>query len=80
MRPDQPEKNAPPPDGGELQASSVGDDEKIDPRNEEAIARWARKLGVPQDEFRVAAEHAGPCIRDIKQHLVGGFTLGGPSS
>jgi hypothetical protein len=79
MKPDKPEKNPVPPDGGELQASTLGDDEKIDPRNEEAIARWARKLGVPQEEFRVAADHAGPCIRDIKQHLVGGFTLG-PSS
>ena len=79
MNPDKPVKTPAPPDGGELQASSVGEDEKIDPRNEEAIARWARKLGVPVEEFRVAADHAGPRIRDIKQHLVGGFNLG-PSS
>jgi hypothetical protein len=66
--------------GGELQASEVGDDVRIDVRNDADLERWSRKLGVPKDEFRRAAEQAGPSIRDIRQHLVGGFTGAGPTS
>jgi hypothetical protein len=68
------------PSAGELQSSEEGDGVRIDVRNEADLERWARKLGVPKDEFRAAAEQAGPWIRDIRQHLVGGFTSGGPTS
>ena len=57
-----------------------GEDARIDPKSEADIETWARKLGVPREEFRRAAEQAGPCIRDIRQHLVGGFTKAGPGS
>jgi hypothetical protein len=67
-------------DGGDVQASTEGEEVRIDPRNDDEIERWAGKLGVPKAEFRSAAEKAGPWIRDIRQHLVGGFTKGGPSS
>ena len=41
---------------------------------------WSSRLGVPKDEFRRAAERAGPRIGDIRQHLIGGFTSAGPTS
>jgi hypothetical protein len=56
------------------------DDQHIDPQNDADIARWSKKLGVPKDELRSAAEQAGPRLGDIRQHLVGGFTSGGPTS
>jgi hypothetical protein len=66
--------------GGELQSSDVGDNVRIDVRNDADLERWSSKLGVPKEEFRTAAEQAGPWIRDIRQHLVGGFTGAGPTS
>ena len=55
-------------------------DVKIDPRREGDIEAWARRLGISKDEFRRAAEHAGPRLGDIRQHLIGGFTAAGPTS
>ena len=56
------------------------EDAKIDPRNATDIERWAARLGVPIDEFKRAAERAGPRLGDIHQHLIGGFTPAGPTS
>ena len=56
------------------------EDAKIDPRNATDIERWAARLGVPIDEFKRAAERAGPRLGDIHQHLIGGFTAAGPTS
>jgi len=56
------------------------DDARVDPRNPDDVAHWARRLGVPSEEFRLAAERVGPCIKDIRQHLVGGFNAKGPTS
>jgi hypothetical protein len=61
-------------------SSGDGDDVRIDARNWAQVARWARELGVPEDQFRTAAEQAGPRLGDIKQHLIGGFTGAGPTS
>jgi Protein of unknown function (DUF3606) len=55
-------------------------DVKIDPRRESDIEVWARRLGISKDEFRRAAEQAGPRLGDIRQHLIGGFTAAGPTS
>jgi len=55
-------------------------DVKIDPRRESDIEAWARRLGISKDEFRRAAEQAGPRLGDIRQHLIGGFTAAGPTS
>jgi hypothetical protein len=55
-------------------------DVKIDPRRESDIDLWARRLGISKDEFRRAAEQAGPRLGDIRQHLIGGFTAAGPTS
>jgi hypothetical protein len=56
------------------------EDERVDPRSDAQIDRWARRLGVPREEFKRAAERAGPRLGDIHQHLIGGFTAAGPTS
>lgn len=53
---------------------------RVDPRDELAVAQWAGRLGVSSEELRAAAEQAGPFVRDIRQHLIGGFTGAGPTS
>jgi hypothetical protein len=52
----------------------------VDFDNPDDIRRWAERVGVSAEEFRRAAEQAGPRIGDIRQHLVGGFTTSGPTS
>ncbi|HZO03404.1 MAG TPA: DUF3606 domain-containing protein [Burkholderiales bacterium] len=53
---------------------------RVNPRSESDLDYWASRLGVPKEEFRRAAERAGPRIGDIRQHLIGGFTAAGPTS
>lgn len=53
---------------------------RVDARRDEDIGHWARRLGIPHEEFRRAAEQAGPRLGDIRQHLIGGFTAAGPTS
>jgi Protein of unknown function (DUF3606) len=55
-------------------------DVKIDPRRESDVEAWATRLGISKEEFRRAAEQAGPRLGDIRQHLIGGFTGAGPTS
>jgi hypothetical protein len=55
------------------------DDELVD-FSQQALRSWAQFLGVPEAEFRKAAEQVGPRLRDIRQHLIGGFTTAGPTS
>lgn len=55
-------------------------DVKIDPRRDSDIEVWAARLGISKEEFRGAAERAGPRLGDIRQHLIGGFTGAGPTS
>ena len=59
---------------------NADEDARVDPRRENEVAYWADRLGVPKEEFRRAAEQAGPRIGDIHQHLIGGFTGAGPTS
>ena len=56
------------------------EDARVDPRRDADVEHWARRLGISKDEFRRAAEQAGPRIGDIRQHLIGGFTSAGPTS
>ena len=53
---------------------------KVDPRREADVEYWAGRFGISKDEFRRAAEQAGPRLGDIRQHLIGGFTAAGPTS
>jgi Protein of unknown function (DUF3606) len=55
-------------------------DTKVDVRRDADIDYWAGRLGISKDEFRRAAERAGPRLGDIRQHLIGGFTAAGPTS
>ena len=55
-------------------------DTKVDPRRDADVDYWAGRLGISQDEFRRAAEQAGPRLGDIREHLIGGFTAAGPTS
>lgn len=64
----------------DLSLSTADEDVRIDPQSDADIEHWAHRLGVSREEFRRAAEQAGACIRDIRQHLIGGFTAAGPSS
>ena len=56
------------------------EDKRLDPRSEKDLDYWAERMDVPKDELKRAAEHAGPRIGDIRQHLVGGFSASGPTS
>ena len=56
------------------------EDVKIDPRRDRDMEVWAGRLGISKEEFRRAAEQAGPRLGDIRQHLIGGFTAAGPTS
>jgi Protein of unknown function (DUF3606) len=53
---------------------------KVDPRREADVDYWAGRLRISKEEFRRAAEQAGPRLGDIRQHLIGGFTAAGPTS
>jgi hypothetical protein len=53
---------------------------RLDPRSEKDLDYWAKRMDVPKDQLRRAAEQAGPRIGDIRQHLIGGFTGAGPTS
>jgi hypothetical protein len=53
---------------------------KVDPRREADVGYWAGRLRISKEEFRRAAEQAGPRLGDIRQHLIGGFTAAGPTS
>ena len=56
------------------------DDIRLDLNNDAELDRWADKLCIPRDEFRRAAKQAGPRLGDVREHLIGGFSSGGPSS
>jgi hypothetical protein len=60
--------------------SALGQGVSIDLKDELEMARWAKRLGVPVDQFRIAAQQAGPRLDDIKQHLIGAFNSSGPTS
>jgi hypothetical protein len=53
---------------------------RVDPRRDEDLEHWARRLGISKAELKRAAEQAGPRLGDIREHLIGGFTPAGPTS
>lgn len=53
---------------------------QVDPRRADDVERWAARLGISKEEFKRAAERAGPRLGDIHQHLIGGFAPAGPTS
>jgi hypothetical protein len=56
------------------------DDSRVDLDEEQDLRYWSERLGVSRAELRRAVCQVGPVVKDIKQHLVGGFTGAGPTS
>lgn len=64
----------------ELITGTERDEERIDAGSEDALAYWSQHWGVPVEELRRAIGQVGPRVKDVRQHLVGGFTTAGPTS
>jgi Protein of unknown function (DUF3606) len=52
-------------------------DETIDERN---FREWCEQLKVSPEELRHVIDQVGPKVDAVREHLVGGFTSGGPTS
>jgi len=57
-----------------------GMEQRIDVQNERQLRYWCEKLHASEEELRRAVEHVGPDVDKVREHLVGGFTSGGPTS
>jgi hypothetical protein len=55
-------------------------DKRIDVTNPERLRYWCEKLQASEEELRRAVEQVGPDADKVREHLVGGFTSGGPTS
>ena len=56
------------------------DDARIDVADENALQHWSEKLGASKDELRRTVSQVGTKVKDVREHLFGGFTTAGPSS
>lgn len=56
------------------------DESRIDINSDADLARWSEHWKVSKEELRRAIEHVGPRVKDVRQHLIGGFTPAGPTS
>jgi hypothetical protein len=56
------------------------DDKLIDLNSDADLARRSERWKVSKEELRRAIEHVGPRVKDVRQHLIGGFTPAGPTS
>lgn len=45
--------------------------DRIDPQDEQALARWAKKLDASPEQLREAVEAVGPLASDVEAHLKG---------
>jgi|GraSoiStandDraft_46_1057282.scaffolds.fasta_scaffold56410_2 Protein of unknown function (DUF3606) len=57
-----------------------GMEQRIDVQNEGQLRYWCEELHASEEELRRAVEHVGPDVDKVREHLVGGFTSGGPTS
>ena len=55
-------------------------EQRIDVQNERELRYWCEKLHASEEELRRAVEQVGPDVDKVREHLVGGFTSGGPTS
>ena len=59
----------------------MADDEaRIDVKSEDNLRYWSEKLGASRDELRRMVDQVGPKVKDVEQHLFGGFNASGPTS
>ena len=56
------------------------DDARIDVANARELQYWCEKLGASEDELRRTVDQVGPRVKDVREHLFGGFTTAGPTS
>ena len=56
------------------------DDARIDVKSEDNVRYWSEKLGASRDELRRMVDQVGPKVKDVRQHLFGGFNDSGPTS
>lgn len=52
----------------------------IDPKDAADLRYWSEKLRASEDEVRRAVDQVGPNPDKVREHLMGGFTTGGPTS
>jgi len=52
----------------------------IDVRDEASVRFWSEKLRASPEELRRAVDQVGPDPVKVHEHLMGGFTSGGPTS
>ena len=52
----------------------------IDMKDGRALRYWCEKLHASEEELRRAIDQVGPDADKVREHLVGGFTSGGPTS
>jgi len=55
-------------------------EQRIDVQNERELRYWCEKLRASEEELRRAVDQVGPDVDKVREHLVGGFTSGGPTS
>jgi hypothetical protein len=65
-----------------LLAKDMADEDhaRIDVASQGAVRYWSEKLGASEDELRRAVDQVGPKVKDVREHLFGGFTSAGPTS
>ena len=56
------------------------DDARIDVTSEESLRYWSENLRASKDELRRMVDQVGPKVKDVREHLFGGFNAAGPTS
>jgi hypothetical protein len=56
------------------------DPKRIDVKDAGELREWCEKLHASEAELRRAVDQVGPDPEKVREHLVGGFTSGGPTS
>jgi hypothetical protein len=56
------------------------DPKRIDVKDAGELRAWCEKLHASEAELRRAVDQVGPDPEKVREHLVGGFTSGGPTS
>ena len=53
---------------------------RIDVKDPRDLGEWCAKLRASEEEVRRAVEQVGPDPDKVREHLMGGFSSGGPTS
>jgi hypothetical protein len=56
------------------------DEARIDIFNEESLRYWSETLRASKEELRRMVDQVGPRVKDVREHLFGGFNASGPTS